>query len=165
VSGVGCRWLGAYHKAGVAQIDENGGSNGDARKPAQRKVVNSYEDLLVWQLGMDLAVACYRLSRLLPKEEMFGLSSQLKRAASSVPANIAEGYGRGHRGEYIHFLHIAQGSLKVAQGSLKETETHIHICVRVGLLRDDQTTSAFSLTDRLGRALHNHVKSLQQSQQ
>ncbi len=59
-------------------MDENGRANGETPHPAQRKVISSYKDLIVWQLGMDLAVACYHLARLLPKDEMFGLSSQLQ---------------------------------------------------------------------------------------
>jgi four helix bundle protein len=75
------------------------------------KDVRSYRDLIVWQKAMDLVVESYRLSRLLPKSEVYGLGSQLQRAAVSVPANIAEGQGREHLGEYVHHLSIANGSL------------------------------------------------------
>jgi four helix bundle protein len=57
--------------------------------------VNSYQDLIVWQKGMDLAEECYLVTRSFPREEMFGLTSQIRRAAVSIPANIAEGWGRG----------------------------------------------------------------------
>lgn len=154
MSGVGCRVLSPPRLRKPASMQQNRSTVGASAELAQAPVARSYQDLLVWRLGMDLAVACYELARLLPKEEVFGLASQIRRASSSVPANIAEGYGRGHRGEYTHFLHIAQGSLK-------ETETHIHLCLRVGLLRDAQVADAFSLADRLGRALHNLIKSLQ----
>jgi four helix bundle protein len=66
---------------------------------------------------MELAAAVYRLSRAWPKEEMYGLTSQARRAAVSVAANIAEGYGRENRGSYVHFLKVAQGSLKVSRRS------------------------------------------------
>ena len=73
--------------------------------------LGSYRELRVWQMSMRLAEDCYRLTRTFPKEELFGLTSQIRRASSRIPANIAEGYGRGHRGEYLQFLRIAQGSL------------------------------------------------------
>ena len=74
-------------------------------------MVRSYRDLKVWEKSMDLVVESYRVSRLLPKAEMFGLISQIQRAAVSVPANIAEGHGREHMGDYLRHLSIASGSL------------------------------------------------------
>jgi four helix bundle protein len=74
--------------------------------------IESYRDLLVWEQAMDLAASVYRLTRGWPKEELYGLTSQALRAATSVPANIAEGYGRENRGSYLQFLKIAQGSLR-----------------------------------------------------
>ncbi|MGH2414521.1 MAG: four helix bundle protein, partial [Microcystaceae cyanobacterium] len=74
--------------------------------------IQSYQDLRVWQKGMDLAEACYLITLEFPKEEMYGMTSQIRRAAASIPANIAEGYGREYRAEYTQFLRIAQGSLK-----------------------------------------------------
>jgi len=73
--------------------------------------IRSYRDLKVWQKAMDLAVDCYRLSRRLPRSEMYGLSSQMQRSAASIPANIAEGHGREHLGDYLHHLSMANGSL------------------------------------------------------
>ncbi|MEB3214027.1 MAG: four helix bundle protein, partial [Leptolyngbyaceae bacterium] len=72
--------------------------------------IQSYRDLEVWQQGMNLAEACYQLTKAFPKEEVYGMVSQIRRAAVSIPANIAEGYGREYRNEYIKFLRIAQGS-------------------------------------------------------
>jgi four helix bundle protein len=89
--------------------------------------VSSYQDLVVWQKGMDLAVLCYRLTRPFPAEERYGMTSQIRRAATSIPANIAEGWGRGTTAEYIHFL-------RIAQGSIKELETLLLLCQRVDLL-------------------------------
>ena len=73
--------------------------------------INSYKDLVVWQKGMDLVESVYNISKKLPVAEQFGLISQLRRAAVSIPSNIAEGYNRGHRLEYVQFLNIAYGSL------------------------------------------------------
>jgi four helix bundle protein len=83
--------------------------------------VNSYQDLKVWQGGMQLAEDCYCFTKGFPREEMFGMTSQIRRAAASIPANIAEGWGRESTREYIRFL-------RVAQGSLKELETHLILC-------------------------------------
>ncbi len=83
-------------------------------------MLESYRELKVWQKAIDLVVECYRLSQAFPKDEIYGLTSQLRRASVSIPANIAEGYGRGSHGEYLQFL-------AVAQGSLKEVETHLII--------------------------------------
>ena len=72
----------------------------------------AYKDLIAWDQSMDLAVAVYAATKSWPKEELYGLTSQVRRAATSVPSNIAEGYGREIRGSYQQFLRIAQGSLK-----------------------------------------------------
>ena len=116
--------------------------------------IQPYRDLEVWQLGMDLAEACYRLTGSFPQEETFGLKSQIRRAAISVPANIAEGYGRDGSGEYVQFL-------RVAQGSLKEIETHLLLAQRVGLLAEAGVDPVLSMSDRLGRALRSLYRSIQ----
>jgi four helix bundle protein len=90
-----------------------------------REGLQSYRDLWVWQQDMELAIECYELTRQFSKEERYGRSSQIRRAATSDPANI-EGYGRGSRGEYLQFLPIAQGSLY-------ELETHLMLSQRVNL--------------------------------
>lgn len=79
---------------------------------AQQPKITSYRDLVVWTRAMDVVEACYKLTRLLPQSEMYGLSSQIRRAAVSIPANIAEGHGRRNLGEYLQHLSIANGSLK-----------------------------------------------------
>ena len=92
--------------------------------------VRSYRDLLVWQRAMDLTVRVYGLSRSFPKDEQFGLTSQVRRAASSIAANVAEGYGRATKPAYLNFL-------RIAQGSLKELETHMILAGRLGYAGDD----------------------------
>jgi four helix bundle protein len=76
------------------------------------KVIESHRDLLVWQKSMDLAVLAYRLTVQFPADERYGMISQIRRSAASVPANIAEGYGRESPGAYAQHLRVAQGSLK-----------------------------------------------------
>src|ERR1700689_3478188 len=89
--------------------------------------IQSYRDLRVWRDSMTLAEMCYRLTRGFPKEEMFGLSSQIRRSAASIAANVAEGHGRENTQSFIQFL-------RIAQGSLKELETHLLLAERVGLI-------------------------------
>ena len=116
--------------------------------------VRSYRDLRVWQRAMDIAVATYELTRHYPKDELFGLTSQSRRAAGSIAANIAEGYGRTSRSTYAHFL-------RISQGSLKELETHLLLAERVGVARPDSTTDLLSSTDELGRMLRGLISSVQ----
>jgi four helix bundle protein len=89
--------------------------------------IQSHRDLIAWQKAMDLVVETYTVSRDFPKEELYGLTSQMRRAAMSVPANIAEGQGRRLSGEFIHFL----GN---ARGSLLELDTHLEIALRLGYI-------------------------------
>ena len=89
-------------------------------------MIRSYRDLKVWQLAMDLAEESYRISQTMPITETYGLTSQIRRSAASIPANIAEGYGRESTGSYVHFL-------KTARGSLRELETHVLLAQRIGM--------------------------------
>ena len=91
--------------------------------------IKSYRDLQVWQKGMQLASLVYQSSRVLPKDEQFGLISQMRRAAVSVPSNIAEGYGRRSRADYVRFLNMAMGSLY-------ELQTQAEIASNLGFLED-----------------------------
>ena len=115
--------------------------------------VKSYRDLLVWQRSMDLVEDCYNLATAFPKDEIYGLTSQLRRAAVSIPANIAEGHGRDGLGEYIHFL-------GVAQGSLRETETHLMIASRLGLADKERVGEVLRLSDEVSRMLGGLMRSL-----
>jgi four helix bundle protein len=105
-----------------------------------------YRQLLVWQRAMALAEDVYRLTRLLPKDERFGLMSQMRRAARSVPANIAEGYGRGRTGEYRRFLSIAAGSLL-------ELETDLELVVRTQLVPKHEAQPVREAAAEVGRLL------------
>jgi len=115
--------------------------------------INSYKDLLVWQQAMDLAVASYNLTRSWPKDELYGLISQVRRAANSVPANIAEGYGRGNRGSYQQFL-------RIAQGSLKELETHLLISERVGITSPESLVALMESSESVGKLLRILLRKL-----
>jgi four helix bundle protein len=117
------------------------------------KRVESYRDLLVWQRGMALVEAVYRETRSFPRSEVYGLVSQMRRAAVSVPANVAEGHGRRHRKEYLHFL-------STAHGSLMELETHVVIAERLGYLHPQARERLLSETEELGRMLNGLMRAL-----
>ncbi len=123
----------------------------------ENQSVQSYRDLRVWQEAMTLAEMCYRLTKTFPKEEVYGMTSQIRRAAASVPANIAEGYGRESRAEYIRFLQIAQGSLK-------EVETHLILSERVGLAQGEAVAEALKQCEMVGKMLRSLIRSLQGKQ-
>ena len=108
--------------------------------------VKHYQELEVWRVGMELAVECYRVTKVFPKDEMFGMTSQIRRAAASIPANIAEGQGREHTKEFLNHL-------SVARGSLMELETHLILSQRVGLLAEAELKSISAITDRVSRML------------
>jgi four helix bundle protein len=116
--------------------------------------IQSFRELEVWQLSMDLVEECYRVTKGFPKEELFGMISQIRRAAVSIPANIAEGQGREHTKEFLHHL-------SVARGSLMELETHLMLSQRVGLLDQAMTTRILAQTDRISRMLSGLRKALQ----
>jgi four helix bundle protein len=105
------------------------------------------------QFAMELAEKCYQTTRIFPKEELFGLTSQIRRAASSIPSNIAEGQGRDHTKEFLNHLSIARGSLM-------ELETHLILSQRVGLLEQAELESLLALSDRTSRMLSGLRKAL-----
>jgi four helix bundle protein len=115
----------------------------------------SYRDLVVWQTAMALAEDCYRLTSAFPREEMFGLTSQVRRAAASIPANIAEGHGRESTGSFIQ-------SLRVAQGSTKEVETHLLLAARVGLIAQADIDGPLGLCAEIGKMLRSLIRALQE---
>jgi four helix bundle protein len=101
---------------------------------------------------MEVARACYEFNSTFPKEELFGMTSQIRQASASIPANIAEGYGRDSRGEYVQFL-------RIAQGSLKELETHLILAEQVKPAALDSTAAIQSQCDEVGRMLRSLTRS------
>ena len=93
-----------------------------------------YADLLVWQKAMDLVVHVYEVSKDFPSDEKFGITNQIRRAAVSVPSNIAEGWGRKYLGSYIQFL-------RISYGSICELNTQLEICVRLNYVNENDITS------------------------
>ena len=117
------------------------------------EAIRDYRDLIVWKEAMDIAEEVYVLTREFPREELYGITSQMRRCAVSIPANIAEGFGRAQRRTFIQFL-------RIAQGSLKELETHTMLCTRIGLLSKEQAAKLEPRYATLGKRLVSFVRSL-----
>ena len=120
-----------------------------------RPRVDRYTDLLVWQKSMDLADAIYDFTASFPKTETFGLASQLRRAAVSIPSNVAEGWGRGRTKEYVQFL-------RYARGSLYEVETQVRIAGRQGYVEPERVEGLLVSTSEISRMLAGLAKALHQ---
>jgi four helix bundle protein len=118
--------------------------------------VRHYQELVAWQRAMDMVVGVYRVTKQFPREEIYGLTSQLRRAAVSVPSNIAEGQGRWGTGEFIQFLGIAHGSLQ-------EAETQLLIAVRLLYVTLDEVKATLELIAETGRLINGLHRSLQAS--
>ena len=108
--------------------------------------ITTYKDFTVWQKAMDLVVEVYKLVKLLPKNETYGLSDQMRRAAVSIPSNIAEGQGRHSTAEFIRFLNIARGSCF-------ELNTQLQICIRLEYIIKSDIENALNLSDEVGKML------------
>lgn len=108
--------------------------------------VKSHRELIVWSKAMDLAVRIYQHSKRFPNSEVYGLCSQITRAAASVPANIAEGNARGSTKDYSRFLGIAKGSLM-------EVETFLTLAVRLGYLQENEITETQGLIIEISKML------------
>jgi four helix bundle protein len=117
---------------------------------------NRYQDLVAWQKAIEFVRGVYDVTSTFPHEEMFGLKSQLRRAAVSVPSNIAEGQGRTSRGEFLQFLGHARGSLY-------EVETQIVIAAGMGYISSEQEASMLQEAQQLGRILNGLIGSLKSS--
>lgn len=113
----------------------------------------NYTDLTAWQRAIDLVQAVYGVSRSFPKHELFTLTSQLRRAAISVPSNIAEGQGRGSRKEFLRFLAIAYGSLR-------ELETLVVIARRLAYLSEHEAAPTLALASETGKIINGLARAL-----
>jgi four helix bundle protein len=115
--------------------------------------VKDYRDLIVWQRAMDLVEAIYRTTGTFPREEIYGLTSQIRRAAISIPSNIAEGNGRNTTRDYVHFLGMAYGSVK-------EVETQVLIAKRLQYINSTRGDELVNITGEVARLISGLVNSL-----
>ena len=132
------------------------GSRAAVSRVVDDGVVQSYRDLRVWGESMLLAEMCYRHTRSFPADERFGLTAQIRRAAVSIPANIAEGYGREQTGSYVQFL-------RIAQGSCKEVETHLLLAKRVLGEAASNPENLLQQAEVVGKMLRGLIRSLEAS--
>jgi len=116
--------------------------------------MNSFRDLIVWQRSLQLVKSVYEDTKEFPKEEIFGLKMQIRRCATSVPSNIAEGYGRQHTSEYVRFLQIARGSLF-------ELITQLELALNLGYMQD--ITSLQNECDEIAKMLNSLIRKLSES--
>jgi len=117
----------------------------------------NYKDLILWRKAMDLAVVVHQSCTTFPRSETYGLVSQLRRAAISIPSNIAEGYARRSKKEYIYFLHVARGSMA-------ELETQLLLAQRVGYLPESEVADLQGQIDEVVRILHAMIAGLHRRQ-
>ena len=120
--------------------------------------MKTYRDLLVWQKAMSLVTEIYRASKSFPQIEAYGLTSQLRRCAVSIPSNMAEGYGRHSTQEYLRFLHIAAGSLY-------ELQTQVEISRNLGYLDRSETERLYALCREIERMLSSLIRKLNDKRQ
>ena len=113
--------------------------------------MSDYKKLVIWQKAIDLSVEIYNLTKKLPEDEKFGLSSQMRRAVISIPSNIAEGHNRSSDKEFIHFL-------RIAQGSNAELETQLILCEKLLFLSTNETELAMSICVELDKMINSLIK-------
>ena len=116
--------------------------------------IGDFKDLVVWQKARELVRETYKITKLLPKDEMFSLTSQIRRAVISVMSNIAEGYGRHYLNEYVRFL-------KMARGSCYELESQLIICEDAGYVSNTELSLAYSLIKETEKLLASLLRSLE----
>ena len=117
--------------------------------------MKSYRDLIVWQKSMDMVTLIYKLVLELPENEKYGLTSQIKRSAISIPSNIAEGYGRNYRKDYSRFLQIARGSLF-------ENQTQLEIAVNLDFIKVEDLEEIKELSIEVEKMLNSLIKKLEE---
>jgi len=115
--------------------------------------LKSYKDLIVWQKSYELVLEMYKATEVFPKSELYSLVQQMRRAAISIPSNIAEGYTRGHRLEYIQFLSIAFGSVA-------ELETQLLISKELGYIKEEAFKKCLALLEEIMKMLSKLIKVL-----
>jgi len=123
------------------------------KKSLRSMQIKTYRDLLVWQKSMALVTEVYKLSKLFPDEETYGLTSQMRRCAVSIPSNIAEGYGRNSTSDYVRFL-------RVASASLYELQTQAEIALNLRYLKKSDFDKLYESSREIERMLSSLVRKL-----
>lgn len=115
--------------------------------------MDTHKDLRVWQQSMDMVASIYEKTKTFPKEELFGMVSQIRRAAVSVPSNIAEGYARGTDREKLHFL-------KISSGSMSEVDTQLLLCMKLGYLNQETYEELSEMVTSVWKQLNALISSI-----
>ena len=115
--------------------------------------VQSYKDLIAWQKAMDLVVEVYQVTANFPRDERFGLTNQLRRAAVSVPSNIAEGQGRGPTQDFVRFL-------RIARGSVQEIDTQLTLAMRLGFLPQEHYDRLAAMITEVAKIINGLIRSI-----
>lgn len=118
--------------------------------------ISSYKDLIAWQKGIELTTIVYKLLNQFPKEEKYGLISQISRSCTSIPANIAEGWGRDSDQNFVNYL-------RIAKGSLYELETHLIVSKNINYLTDENLKDLQIKIEEISKIINGLIKSIQQS--
>ena len=117
--------------------------------------IKTYRDLMVWQKSMGLVTEIYRMTKMLPKDEIYGLTAQMRRCAISIPSNIAEGYGRSSTNDYIRFLNITSGSLY-------ELQTQIEIALNLKYVSQGDFDKLYEAGREIERMLSSLIKKIRE---
>ena len=115
--------------------------------------METHKDLRVWQQGIEMVTSIYLMTKSFPKEEVFGLASQLRRASVSVPSNIAEGYARGTDKEKLHFL-------RISSGSMSEVETQLLLSLNLGYIDQEKYNELSEIVTSVWKQLNSLITSL-----
>jgi four helix bundle protein len=134
-------------------VEGVGGKRERMENSGKKRNIESYKDLIVYQKSYRLALEIYRTTKNYPKEEIYGLISQMRRSSVSIPCNIAEGYRRGHRKEYIQFLHMAYGSCS-------ELETLLSLSNDLDYIEKDYFGEIYQFQEEVSRLLKGLILSL-----
>ena len=125
------------------------------KKQKNKRIIKTYRDLVVWKKSMELVTEIYKMTKTFPKEEIYGLASQIRRCAISVPSNIAEGYGRRSTDDYLRFL-------RIAISSLYEIQTQIEIALNLKYLPDNKFQQIYESTREIERMLSSLIKKIKE---
>ena len=128
-------------------------NNSSLRNMIEKKKIESYRDLDVWKKGVRFSLEIYKVTSSFPSAELYGITNQLRRASASVPANIAEGYGRESTKKYIQFL-------KTSRGSLNESETFLFLAFGLKFIDKDKLDGLLLKSEELGKMLNSLIKKL-----
>ena len=129
------------------------GAKTQSTEEQRGNIVKTYRDLVVWQKSMVLVTEVYEISKKFPKDELYGLTSQIRRCAISIPSNLAEGYGRNSTNDYIHFL-------RIASGSLYELQTQMEISLNLQYIDRREFENLYELSREIERMLSSLIRKL-----